>query len=517
MLPAERLATSVSRVTSTMLGLTFRPTIDTTRPALWRTAMLNIPGVRPVTVAMSSDRQGCAALAAAMLGMDEDELDCAMIDDFLRELVNMTAGQIKSELSLDQALGLPRVMDGEPMYEAPGVWTHFVLHANSISLVISLTAALVRSIITKTLTELGFEIEQAEDGEQALAKLEEISVDLILLDVTMPVMDGPTMLEKLRAGGNKTPVIMLTSESKRSIVSGAVKLGIEDYILKPFKPDELRGKVMKALKMDGTAPSAPSASASVNASPAAAPARANSAPPAGRQFIDVLVIDDMENVHKKLRGMIPDTLSMNGCCSAREALQFSQERVYRVVLVDLVIPDVNSVALMNQLRVLQPHAVMIALALRTSNDIAAEVKGQGFHDVMFKPFDAGALDDWRVKYFDVKDILSINDNVLSCAEFVGKQERLDGYFARLKALCHESFEKLASACYEDSILDLSQVPLHNDRLPRLVLEMDSEAKKFGISLRLVGHPDAKKALNALVETASLPFFATIVEAKSATA
>ena len=96
----------------------------------------------------------------------------------------------------------------------------------------------IRTIISKNLSELGFEIEQAEDGQQALGKLEEIVVDLILLDVTMPVMDGPTMLEQLRATGNKTPVIMLTSESKRSIVSGAVKLGIEDYILKPFKPEE---------------------------------------------------------------------------------------------------------------------------------------------------------------------------------------------------------------------------------------------------------------------------------------
>src|SRR3569833_2465354 len=83
----------------------------------------------------------------------------------------------------------------------------------------------IRSIINKTLGDLGFLIEQAEDGEQGLAKLREVSVDLILLDVTMPVMDGPTMLEKLRASGNRTPVIMLTSESKRSIMTGAIKLG----------------------------------------------------------------------------------------------------------------------------------------------------------------------------------------------------------------------------------------------------------------------------------------------------
>ena len=117
----------------------------------------------------------------------------------------------------------------------------------------------IRSIITTQMSDLGFEVDHAEDGQQGLAKLEEISVDLILLDVTMPVMDGPAMLAALRERGDQTPVIMLTSESKRSIVAGAVKLGIEDYILKPFKPEELRAKVLRVLKMDGGA--APTSSA----------------------------------------------------------------------------------------------------------------------------------------------------------------------------------------------------------------------------------------------------------------
>src|SRR4051812_11206831 len=156
----------------------------------------------------------------------------------------------------------------------------------------------IRSIITKQMTDLGFEVDQAEDGKLGLAKLEEITVDLILLDVTMPVMDGPTMLAALRETGNRTPVIMLTSESKRSIVAGAVKLGIEDYILKPFKPDELRGKVMKALRLEGGGGAGPVAANPALAS--AAPASASAGPSAGasRQFTDILVVDDMENVHK---------------------------------------------------------------------------------------------------------------------------------------------------------------------------------------------------------------------------
>lgn len=86
----------------------------------------------------------------------------------------------------------------------------------------------VRSIVSKQLQAMGFDIEEAEDGQQALDKLQEISVDLILLDVTMPVMDGPTMLAKLREAGNLTPVVMLTSESKRSVVADRLENVVVD-------------------------------------------------------------------------------------------------------------------------------------------------------------------------------------------------------------------------------------------------------------------------------------------------
>lgn len=232
----------------------------------------------------------------------------------------------------------------------------------------------IRTIIAKSLSELGFAVEHAEDGQEGLAKL--AGVDLILLDVTMPVMDGPTMLEKLRGAGNQTPVIMLTSEAKRSILSAALKLGIDDYILKPFKTEELVTKVVKALKLP-----APVVVTPANVS------------------TDVLVIDDMEGVHKRLRSFLPETVTMTGCIDPREAVQLCERGVFREIVIDLVMPDVNSVALMNQLRALQPHAVITALALRSANDVAGDAKAQGFHDVMLKPFDAARVEEWRGRHF----------------------------------------------------------------------------------------------------------------------
>lgn len=108
----------------------------------------------------------------------------------------------------------------------------------------------VRSIVAKQVKGLGFDVLEAEDGVQGLERLQQSKVDLVLLDVTMPNMDGPTMLQKMREAGDETPVIMLTSESQRSIVENAMRLGIADYVLKPFKPEELRAKVLSVLQAE---------------------------------------------------------------------------------------------------------------------------------------------------------------------------------------------------------------------------------------------------------------------------
>src|SRR5690348_680927 len=113
----------------------------------------------------------------------------------------------------------------------------------------------VRMLVRKALSELNFEITEAEDGEKGLAAVEETQPNLILLDVTMPVLDGPGMLERLRARGVPTPVLLLTAESGTSVIGPMLKQGgVCEYIVKPFKPEQLRAKVIDALKRDGAMP-----------------------------------------------------------------------------------------------------------------------------------------------------------------------------------------------------------------------------------------------------------------------
>jgi two-component system cell cycle response regulator len=373
----------------------------------------------------------------------------------------------------------------------------------------------IRQIVLKQLVELGFDVDEAEDGEQGLARLEEVQYDLVLLDVTMPVLDGPGMLAKMREREDKTPVLMLTSESKKTIVAEVMKLGIADYILKPFKPEDLRAKVTKIV--GGGNPAAAMSRPVTSSAPvaSAAPVMSSMDADASRQFIDVLVIDDMENVHKKLRTILPAHMTLNSSVSAQAALVMCRERVYRAILIDSDIPDVDVATLVPQLRAIQPHAVPIALCLRSSNDVNKEMRDKGFTDVLHKPFDKDSVDNFLLKYFDNQELVSTEDNLITVAAFTGKEDRVEKYFQRVAKLAAGFLEKIAAACYDEAIIDLSAVPPRPERIPRMVVEISQRAQAVGLGMRLVGNAELKKILQTFADTSSVPVAASVAEAKAA--
>ena len=136
--PAEKMAELVSGVTQTMLGFTFEPDGSNAHDALAsRTAVLPIPGATPMTVGLSSNEDGCSKLAGAMFGVEKKDVDASMMNDSLCELVNMTAGLLKSHMSLNQALGLPRILTGSSAPEVPKASPHVVvLKAQQLGLVL---------------------------------------------------------------------------------------------------------------------------------------------------------------------------------------------------------------------------------------------------------------------------------------------------------------------------------------------------------------------------------------------
>jgi two-component system cell cycle response regulator len=109
----------------------------------------------------------------------------------------------------------------------------------------------IRLIVTRALMEYDCVVIEAANGEEGLAAAAREKPDLILLDITMPVMDGVTMLGKLKEDDalKQMPVIMLTAESGRENVSHISKLGIQDYLVKPFRADQLIEKAVRAVAL----------------------------------------------------------------------------------------------------------------------------------------------------------------------------------------------------------------------------------------------------------------------------
>jgi hypothetical protein len=145
--PPEKMAAVVSGVTQTMLGVTFVPDVEDSPWAhlIWRAAVLPIPGTRPLTVGLSSDRPGCQTLGAKMFQVPVEEVSDEMLSDALCELVNMTAGLLKSHLQLEQALGLPRVVpeNQPPIVVPPNDMNRIVLRAEHLGLVLWVFEGLV--------------------------------------------------------------------------------------------------------------------------------------------------------------------------------------------------------------------------------------------------------------------------------------------------------------------------------------------------------------------------------------
>ncbi len=105
----------------------------------------------------------------------------------------------------------------------------------------------IRELIAVFLGNEGFEICEAADGLEALARLESVKVDLVVLDIMMPHMDGWELCRQIKENFD-IPILMLTARGETSQKLKGFALGTDDYLIKPFEPLELVARVRALLK-----------------------------------------------------------------------------------------------------------------------------------------------------------------------------------------------------------------------------------------------------------------------------
>ncbi len=216
-------------------------------------------------------------------------------------------------------------------------------------------------VVRETLTALfgkDFTVVTAGDGREALRLVREQRPQLILLDEAMPKMSGLEMLEALQAdeGNADIPVIMLTAKTRSEDVLKALSAGASDYIVKPFKPQELAEKVRTLLSRSGKT---------------------------------VLIADD----DPAIRELLAYKFRMAGvrvqlAADGEEALRLAVEYKPQLAVLDRMMPGLDGVAVLQQLRAnaaTKSIPVMFLTALRQERDILEGFR-LGVADYVIKPF-----------------------------------------------------------------------------------------------------------------------------------
>src|SRR3954469_16105899 len=111
----------------------------------------------------------------------------------------------------------------------------------------------IRRMLERTLTAEGYDVVAAADGGAALAAVERNVPDAIVLDVSMPGVDGLAVTRRLRAKGLRVPILLLTARDAVHERVAGLDAGADDYLVKPFDVDELRARVRAMLRRNAPA------------------------------------------------------------------------------------------------------------------------------------------------------------------------------------------------------------------------------------------------------------------------
>ncbi|MFJ7647772.1 response regulator transcription factor [Lysinibacillus sp. NPDC097279] len=106
----------------------------------------------------------------------------------------------------------------------------------------------IRELIKVFLQNEGFDVIEALDGVDALSKLDAEKVDMVIMDIMMPNMDGWQLCKEIRAFNSDLPILMLTAKGETAQKVKGFNLGTDDYLVKPFEPVELIVRVKSILK-----------------------------------------------------------------------------------------------------------------------------------------------------------------------------------------------------------------------------------------------------------------------------
>jgi len=255
-----------------------------------------------------------------------------------------------------------------------------------------------RALLEAILTEVGYEVQQAESGEAALVQATSQAPDLILLDLMMPGMSGFEVCRRLKQdpATSAVPVIMVTALDQLKNKEAALTSGADDFVTKPVQPEDLRARVEAMLKvrrirhdLDRTLAylheleavrHTQRREALDSLAPASDP-RPSPLPPA----IPILLVDD-EAITRKFYG---DLLTEHGfrvlaAGGGAEALQVARHQPVEAVILDIMMPGMSGLETLERLHAQAPEVPVIMLTANASSQNAIAALKLGAFDFILK-------------------------------------------------------------------------------------------------------------------------------------
>lgn len=358
----------------------------------------------------------------------------------------------------------------------------------------------VRIIVKKAFKAYNVEILESANGVEGLAMAAKQLPDLILLDVTMPVMDGVEMLAKLKADPSlkSIPVIMLTAEAGREMVLKIAKLGIRDYIVKPFKEDVLNEKVGRIIDLR------PITETQTKRKTLSDPC-------------EVLVVEDKPAIIQQISsGVRIPSWKVHGVASTGETIDFCQRTIPDVILISLSLPDESAYTLFRLLRSNMKTKYIPVFALAVKTDLHAQQQAQqsGFTAIITKPIDYDELEtkiaksvnlDTSERYFifdhDIL-IVRIPENVSTSTI-----NEISAYFK-------PKVSEAVDAGYSRVIFDVHEVRNVNMAFIKLLVDSMATCQELTLRYGLVGNPQVVQECGGFEESKDWKFHDSIDVAKA---
>ena len=361
----------------------------------------------------------------------------------------------------------------------------------------------VRLVVRKAFKPYQCEIVEAGDGVEGLSVASKEMPDLILLDVTMPVMDGVEMLTRLKSDAalKGIPVIMLTAEGGRDHVLKVAKLCVRDYIVKPFKEDLLVEKVGRIVDLKPIS-EGPAKAKSIN------------------DTADILVVDDKPAITEQIReGLAHLPWRIHGASSQGEAIDFCARATPDLVVVSLSLPDESAYSFFRMMRtsVKTKYTPVLALVVKTEVSQQQQAQRIGLSSFITKPIDLRELEskaykamniDTSKRYFAIDGDMLVMRLPAACSPPVFAEVDIH-VKAKIAEAVDAGLSTMAVDAQQCASLELAGI--------KLLFKTMQLCAELGVKCVLVGNPGIVAECKGFEDTRNWKFVASLDEARTGAA